>query len=121
MRKKHYVCTCAELREGGRMLVNIGSRSVGLFNVRGSYHALLNVCPHSGGSLCEGPVGGTNKVVDAKKDGYRYVYEREGEILRCAWHGWEFDIATGACLSQSGMRAKQYPVEVEDGKIYVVA
>jgi len=120
MAKKHYICDCAELREGERKLVQVGSRSVGLFNVRGSYHALLNVCPHTGGTLCEGPIGGTNKAVDLK-DGYQYVYEREGEILRCAWHGWEFDIATGECLSQAGMNAKRYPVEIEDGKVYVVA
>lgn len=120
MANRHYACDCAQLPPGARKILQIGGRSVGLFNVRGDYHALLNICPHTGGALCEGPIGGTNKTVDAK-DGYHYLYEREGEILRCAWHGWEFDIATGRCLSAPDVAAKRYPVEVADDKIYVVA
>ena len=48
------------------------------------------------------------------------MYGREGEIIRCAWHGWEFEIATGRSLVDPRIRARTYPVEVADGRVYVV-
>ena len=120
MADRHRVCAVGDLPEGSKKIVRIGSRSVGVFNVKGNYYALLNLCPHTGGSLCEGPVGGTNLPVGLE-DGYRYEHARHGEILRCALHGWEFDIATGECLTDPKVRAKSYPVEVDDGQVCVVA
>ena len=39
---------------------------------------------------------------------------REGEILRCPWHGWEFDITTGRSIVNSHRtRVKTYEVTVE--------
>jgi nitrite reductase/ring-hydroxylating ferredoxin subunit len=38
---------------------------------------------------------------------------REGEILRCPWHGWEFDMLTGRTIFKSKMRVKTYDVHVE--------
>jgi nitrite reductase (NADH) small subunit len=42
------------------------------------------------------------------------VYGRAGRILRCAWHGWEFDIETGQTLVDPRVRAQTYPVTVEE-------
>lgn len=120
MKGRHLVCKVGEIPEGSKMLVKVGRRTIGVFNVRGTHHALLNLCPHTGGSLCEGPVGGTNVPCDMR-EGYRYEFGRAGEILRCALHGWEFEIASGRCLTDPKVRAKTYPVEEEDGKVYVVA
>ncbi len=53
-------------------------------------------------------------------DELQYVYGREGEILRCAWHGWEFEIETGRSLVDPRVRARTYAVEVEDGEVYVL-
>ena len=92
-------------------------RSIGVFNVHGRFFALHNRCPHRGGALCLGPVTGTALPSD---DFGGYVYGREGEILRCAWHGWEFEIETGSSLIDPHIRAKTYAVEVEDGRLYVV-
>lgn len=114
-KKKHIVCAAEELRPGGRKIVKIGARSVGVFNIGGEYFALLNVCPHQGAELCLGPLSGTNKAVDD----YRYEFVRDGEILRCARHGWEFDIRTGENYDNPGVRAKTYPVSVEDGQVVV--
>lgn len=46
---------------------------------------------------------------------------REGEIIRCPWHPWEFDIITGACLVDPKVRVKTYPVAIEDGHVVVYA
>ncbi len=43
-----------------------------------------------------------------------YVWAREGEILRCPWHGWEFDITTGRSIfNPHRTRVKTHEVTVE--------
>ena len=115
-RRRLPVCDAAELEPGRRVVRRVDGLSVGVFNVGGRYYALHNRCPHRGGALCEGPVSGTA----ATTDDFVFAYEREDEILRCAWHGWEFEIATGRSLVDPRVRARTYPVEVENGRLYVV-
>lgn len=119
MAKRHEICKAADLPPGARRLAKVGSRSIGVFNVGGEFYALLNLCPHRAANLCEGVVCGTNLPVEAA-DGYKYEFGMEGEVLRCARHGWEFEIKTGECLFDPNMRAKTYPVEVADGKVFVL-
>jgi nitrite reductase (NADH) small subunit len=90
----HLVCYAAELPPGKRKIVQIGGRSIGVFNIKGSYFALRNSCPHQGAPLCLGRVSGTTLPSKAGT----YIYGRENEILTCPWHGWEFDILTGKSL-----------------------
>jgi nitrite reductase (NADH) small subunit len=113
--RRHVVCPAADLPPGNRSLVRVAGRSIGVFNVGGRFYALHNGCPHKGGPLCEGRVCGTTLPTDT----YVYEYGREGEIVRCAWHGWEFDIATGQALADPRVRARTYPVHVEDGQVVV--
>lgn len=115
-RQRLRVCSESELAPGDRIVRDLDGLSVGIFNVHGRFYALHNRCPHRGGALCRGPVTGTALPTSD----FEFVYGREGEILRCAWHGWEFDIATGHSLVDPRIRAKTYPVEVADGDVYVV-
>jgi nitrite reductase (NADH) small subunit len=55
-----------------------------------------------------------------RSDDFRYVYGRAGRVLRCAWHGWEFEIESGRALVDPKVRAKTFPVEVENGDVYVL-
>ena len=95
--------------------MQVDGKSVGIFNVNGTYYALHNRCPHMAGPLCEGPLTGTTRPTDTVE----FVYEREGEIVRCGWHGWEFDIPTGRCLASGKVRARTYPTSVEHGEVIV--
>lgn len=115
-RRRHVVCSADEFGPGQRRIVDVAGRSIGVFNIDGSYYALHNGCPHKGGALCEGPVCGTTLPTEDRS----FVYGREGEIVRCAWHGWEFDIATGEAIADPRIRARTYPVVVEDGQVAVV-
>ena len=115
-RARFFVCRETEVPPGDRVIRDCDGLSVGVFNVAGRFYALHNRCPHRGGALCRGPVTGTNFATGD----FRYAYGRDGEIVRCAWHGWEFEIATGRSLVDPRVRAKTYPVEVEDGNVYVV-
>jgi nitrite reductase/ring-hydroxylating ferredoxin subunit len=108
----YVVATAAEIPPGGRKIVDIAGRSVGVFNVGGSYFALRNTCPHAGGPLCEGVLSG---FVSSPEPG-RYTYERRGEFLRCPWHQWEFDIRTGeSWFDPTRTRVRSYPASVEPG------
>ena len=104
------VCAAEELPPGTRRLVQVGARSIGVFNVGGRYYALRNVCPHQGAPLCRGPLTGT--TLPGPPGSYRYA--REGEILRCPWHGWEFDVTNGRSIfNPHAVRVRKYPVAVE--------
>ncbi len=103
-----------ELPPGERRIVAAGGRAgVGIFNVNGNYHAVRNICPHNGAPLCRGLVG---PYVRSNGRG-DFIYEREGEILKCPWHEWEFDIRTGHALVAKGLRVKTYSVTVEDDEV----
>jgi nitrite reductase/ring-hydroxylating ferredoxin subunit len=106
----------SEVPAGGRVVRTVGGRSVGVFNVGGRFYALHNRCPHRGGALCLGPVTGTALPTDD----YRYEYGHDGELVRCAWHGWEFEIASGRCLVDARMRARTFAIEQEGDDLYVV-
>jgi nitrite reductase/ring-hydroxylating ferredoxin subunit len=56
-------------------------------------------CPHRGGPLVEGRV-------------------RDGTV-RCPWHWYTFDLATGKCRTTHTLRLRRYPVSVEDGMAIV--
>jgi len=109
------VCRAEELADGERMLFRVGRREIGLFRSAGRFYALHGTCPHAGGALCEGPLTGTALPTDE----YEYEYGRDDQVLRCAWHGWEFDITTGRSLVDPRMRARTYPVHVADGVVVV--
>jgi 3-phenylpropionate/trans-cinnamate dioxygenase ferredoxin subunit len=116
MKKSHktfVVCKTGDIPAGGRKIIEVEGKSIGLFNVKGEFYALLNYCPHTGAELCRGPITGTTLPVDD----YEYVYGYEGELIRCAWHGWEFKIATGESLVDPKIRAKRYRVTVENDEV----
>jgi nitrite reductase/ring-hydroxylating ferredoxin subunit len=48
-----------------------------------------------------------------------FRWGREGEILACLWHSWEFDPLTGRALADRRRRLRLYPVTVEDGTVFI--
>lgn len=107
---KHIVATVDEIPPGQRKVVEVAGRLIGVFNLNGEFFALRNACPHQGGPLCNGRLTG---FITAAQPG-EYSYTRRGEILRCPWHGWEFDIKTGqSWFDPAKTRVRNYPVTVE--------
>ena len=109
------VARVSEIPPGGRTIVDIGGRRVGVFNVNGTFVAALNVCPHQLAPVCLGPVRGT--TLESPPGEYRWG--RQGEILSCPWHGWEFDLLTGEALADKRTRLRLYPVSVREDTVYV--
>lgn len=109
---RHVVARVEDIAPGGRKLVSIDGRGVVVFNLGGEFFALSDQCPHKGGSLAGGLCTG---LVQSSGPG-EYRHSRPGEMIRCPWHQWEFDIRTGrSYCDPRRMRLMQYAVAVEPG------
>ncbi len=104
---RHRVAGRGEIPAGGRKLVKVNGTEFGIFNVGGQYYAYRNACPHAGAAVCAGTIGGTRLPTRV----YEYAYGRENEILRCPWHGWEFDLTTGEHLVDPEMKLRSGKLE----------
>jgi nitrite reductase (NADH) small subunit len=103
----------AELPPGTSTTVKAFGTTVAVFNVEGQVFALSNHCPHHGGPLCHGRISGA--VLPSQP--YEYRYGREGRVLICPWHGWEFDIESGRTIFDPAVRVKIYEARIEEGEI----
>jgi len=110
----------SDVAEQGRLVVDIGGHTVGIFRVKGQLYAYENTCPHQGGPVCQGLIiPAVREVVDAHQVSTGYAFD-EGEMrIVCPWHGYEFSIQTGSHPAKAGIRLKSFPVSEENGVVYV--
>ena len=92
------IASAADCPPGGGLELVVDDRIVALFNVDGSYHALDGICSHQGGPLGKGGLTGC--------------------VVTCPWHGWQYDVRTGANEINS-VQQETLPIKVVDGQIYV--
>jgi nitrite reductase/ring-hydroxylating ferredoxin subunit len=85
---------------GDRGVLQVDGEAIAVFRAEGRVHAVGNACPHEGNPLVEG--------------------ELLGPTLVCAYHGWRFDLETGACLL-GDEPVRRYPAEERDGAVWVKA
>jgi 3-phenylpropionate/trans-cinnamate dioxygenase ferredoxin subunit len=112
MRERHVIGVASDFPPGSVRIVEVRGRSVGVFNIDGDLYALRNVCPHRGAELCLGRV---SHAVSASAPG-EYESDRSVPMLRCPWHGWEFDMRTGrSWVDPRRVRVRNYPVRREPG------
>lgn len=81
------------LKPGMVTEIIIGGTAIAVANVAGKFHAVTNTCPHAEGPLGDGAL--------------------EGCVLTCPYHGWQFDVSDGKCLTNAGMNIKIYEVQIE--------
>jgi len=90
----------ASLNERGALVVRAGEQMVAIFRIEGRCYAVANACPHRGGPLGEG--------------------ELKGHVVTCPWHGWTWDVRTGANVRNPALKKLPcFPVEVVDGAVMV--
>ncbi len=90
---------CDEIPEGKGRVVKVGDKSVALFQVRGCFYAINNICPHQGGPLGKGKV--------------------KGHLVTCPWHDLQFDIRNGFGADGGGNGVGSYDVRIEEGEVFV--
>jgi pyruvate oxidase len=93
------VAELGELDDGRVKTVMAGHRSLALTRVGDRYGALDNRCPHQGGPLGEGSI--------------------EKGMLRCPWHGYDYDPLTGTPPPGFSDAPACFPLEVRDDGVYV--
>ncbi|WP_240414171.1 Rieske (2Fe-2S) protein [Paenibacillus periandrae] len=113
---RYEAASLMELQEKGRVIAMVKGMEIGIFLVKGSLYAWRNVCPHAAAPVCVGVVCGTRLPSMV----YEYQYGREQEIIRCPWHGWEFDLTNGQHLADPNVRLRGYEVETEGDQVYVL-
>ena len=88
-----------DLPPGSAKLITLQGVDVALFNAGGKFCAIDNTCAHRGGPLSDGSLNGT--------------------AVTCPWHAWEFDVTTGACLTNPAAKVRSYPVQVQGDDLLV--
>jgi nitrite reductase/ring-hydroxylating ferredoxin subunit len=79
--------------------VPIFSFPILIAHVDGRFLASSSICPHEDVSLLGGDL--------------------HGEVLTCPGHGYDFDLATGRCAHDAGLRLRRFPVRLDGGALYV--
>jgi nitrite reductase (NADH) small subunit/3-phenylpropionate/trans-cinnamate dioxygenase ferredoxin subunit len=88
-----------EIPKGKGIVAEVEGKEYAVFNVEGTYRVIQNFCPHRGGPLGQGKLC--------------------GETVMCPLHGWEFNVASGECLTRPGVRIASFPASLEDGEIVI--
>jgi nitrite reductase (NADH) small subunit len=86
------------LGEDGRAVIATTEGDVALLRVDDELYAVDNACPHEGNPLVEADV--------------------LGQTIVCVYHGWRFDLETGACLAGEDP-VRRYPVEARGDRIWI--
>ena len=100
MSKLIKIAETKDVSPGTAKVVQVEERSVALFNVAGTFHAIDNTCSHEGGPLGEG--------------------ELAGEVVTCPWHNTEFNVTTGKALGPlTDEDVQRFPVKVQGNDVFV--
>lgn len=94
------LCVLDDLPEGLGRGFTVGKTPLAVFRTRkGEVFAVEGTCPHRGAPLADGMLAGDQVV--------------------CPYHGFRFHAVTGVCDQAGTCAIKTYPVEVENGAVYV--
>jgi NAD(P)H-dependent nitrite reductase small subunit len=93
------VATTEGIPTGHGKLIETDGVSIALFKVGDKIYAIDNVCPHKGGALAEGSF--------------------KECVVTCPWHGWKFDVTTGAMSMNPSIKVKIYPVKLQGSTISI--
>lgn len=110
------MCEEAELQPGQMRCVRLGRMDVVVVRSgSGALHALPDRCIHQGGPLSAGSLGPSI----ASREVGSFALEEEGKILRCPWHGYEYDVETGCAVFDQRRRLRKFKVTVDNGRVVV--
>ena len=117
---RHLAGRSDSIPEHGRLVLDIGDKTVGIFRVGGRLFAYENTCPHMGGPVCQGLViPAVREVLNDKQASTGYAFDESEMRIVCPWHGYEFSIETGSHPGKHSIRLTQVAVEEEGGEVYV--
>ncbi|HEX5191198.1 MAG TPA: Rieske (2Fe-2S) protein [Solirubrobacteraceae bacterium] len=96
-------------------MLELGGHQIGLYQVAGEYYAVANRCPHRGAPLCSS--GRVVRGIQLRQQ--TAVRGETPRLLRCPWHKWDFEIATGRCVVHPRLRIRRYRVQRERDELVI--
>jgi nitrite reductase/ring-hydroxylating ferredoxin subunit len=112
---EHFVGRLEDLPLQAIHRVEIDGRMIGIIRTADGVHAIGNRCPHQGAPMCYGLIGGTMLPSEPNE----YIYGRNGSVLRCPWHAYEFDVKTGESIGGAIKgRVPVFEAWVRDGDVF---
>jgi nitrite reductase/ring-hydroxylating ferredoxin subunit len=119
-RSRHLAGRSDTIPVNGRLVVDIGHTTVGIFRVNGRLVAYENTCPHMGGPVCQGLIiPAVRELINDKQVSTGYAFDESEMRIVCPWHGYEFSIETGSHPAKESIRLKRVAVEEDGGEVYV--
>jgi len=119
---EHIVGKLSEFKDGDRRIIFVGDNEIGVFRHEGQFHAYSNFCLHQGGPACEGLTIAKveERLRPDKTSAGLYFSETEMHFV-CPWHGYEYDMKTGECVSDRKLKLRKYKIVEKGDEVYVVA
>jgi nitrite reductase/ring-hydroxylating ferredoxin subunit len=116
-----FVGKVADLRDGDRRIVFDGDNEIGVFRHEDQYYAYSNFCLHQGGPACEGlTIAKVEERLEPDKTSRGLYFSGSDMNFVCPWHGYEYDMKTGECISDRKLKLRKYKVVQKGDDIYVV-
>jgi nitrite reductase/ring-hydroxylating ferredoxin subunit len=113
---KQTVCRTHELSPGTIMKAQLGPFPVVVIRASdGTLHAMVAKCLHQGGPLDKGRL---YEHVTADDIG-EYIPDKGCEILKCPWHGYEYDITNGSVIADPTRRLQTFTAREEGDDIII--
>ncbi len=117
-----FVAKIDEFKDGERRIVFVGDNEIGVFRHEGAFHAYSNFCLHQGGPACEGlTIAKVEERLRADRTSMGLYFSETEMHFVCPWHGMEYDMKTGECVSDRCMKLKKYQVVQIGDEVYVLA
>ena len=117
-----FVAKLAEMQDGERRIVFVGDNEIGVFRHEGQFYAYSNFCLHQGGPACEGlTIAKVEERLRPDKTSMGLYFSEDEMHFVCPWHGMEYDMKTGECVSDRKLRLKKYKTVQKGEDLYVVA
>jgi nitrite reductase/ring-hydroxylating ferredoxin subunit len=108
--------------EGGRLVIDIGDKTIGIFRVQGKLYAWENTCAHQGGPVCQGKIiPRVTEVIEPDGESRGFAFDESSLHIVCPWHGFEYNIKTGVHPGRPSARLIRVAVEESADGIYVTA
>ena len=118
--QKYFVGAAERVPEGGRLVVDVAAKTIGIFRVEGKLYAWENTCPHQGGPVCQGKIiARVKEVIDAGGESRGFAFDESSLHIVCPWHGFEYNIKTGVHPGRPAARLISVAVEEAADGIYV--
>jgi nitrite reductase (NADH) small subunit len=95
----HGIGSIDDISLGKSKVVELQNKKIAIFHIADGFYALDNTCPHRQGPLGEGTL--------------------DGQIVSCPWHGWRFDLKTGACIANPSAKVSTYPTKIENNTLFI--